>query len=61
MTTRADVEGTLGAYEQGPDDPELADLMRGYLEASGAAWNRPGRFRRPMVTRGSGRGRIANG
>ena len=44
MTTRADVEGTLGAYEQGPDDPELADLMRGYLEASGAGVEPAGPF-----------------
>ena len=60
MATREEVDRTLGAYEPGPDDPALADLMRGHLEARRArAWNRPRRFRRPMATRGPGRGRIS--
>ena len=36
MATREEVERTLGAYEPGPGDPDLAGLMRGHLEASGA-------------------------
>ena len=44
MATREEVERTLGAYEPGPDDPDLADLMRGYLEASGAGVEPAGPF-----------------
>ena len=36
MATRLEVEQTLGAYKPGPGDPDLAGLMRGHLEASGA-------------------------
>ena len=36
MATREEVDRTLGAYEPGPDDPALSDLMRGHLEAAGA-------------------------
>ena len=36
MATREEVDQTLGAYEPGPGDPDLAGLMRGHLEASGA-------------------------
>ena len=44
MATREDVERTLGAYEPGPDDPALADLMRGHLEAAGAGVEPAGPF-----------------
>ena len=36
MATREEVDRMLGAYEPGPDDPALSDLMRGHLEAAGA-------------------------
>ena len=36
MATREEVERTLCAYEPGPDDPSLADIMRGPLDAAGA-------------------------
>ena len=61
MATRDEVDRMLVTYEQGPDDPELADLMRGYLETSGAGVEPAGRSRRPMATRGPGRGRSASG
>ena len=44
MATREEVERTLNTYERGPDDPALADLMRGYLEASGAGVEPAGPF-----------------
>ena len=44
MATREEVERTLGAYEPGPDDPALADLMRGHLEAPGASVEPAGPF-----------------
>ena len=36
MATREEVERTLCAYEPGPDDPSLADIMRGPLDVSDA-------------------------
>ena len=44
MATREEVDRTLGAYEPGPDDPALADLMRGHLEAPGASVEPAGPF-----------------
>ena len=44
MATREEVDRTLNTYERGPDDPDLADLMRGYLEASGAGVEPAGPF-----------------
>ena len=44
MATRDEVDRMLVTYEQGPDDPGLSDLMRGYLETSGAGVEPAGPF-----------------
>ena len=66
MATREEVDRTLNTYERGPDDPDLADLMRGYLEASGAgvepACRWPASRCRPMLSRNPyGAGAIGDG
>ena len=62
MATREEVDRTLGAYEPGPDDPALADLMRGHLEARRARGVEPAApFQATDGNTWPGRGRIANG
>ena len=57
MATRDEVDRMLVTYEQGPGRSGAGRSHAGIPRDVGArAWNRPGRSRRPMATRGPGRG-----